>query len=993
MDTPYVFISYSTKDSDTANLVHSFLESNGIPCWIASRNIEGGESFAAQIVDAINDCAAFVMIASGDSDQSGHVSNEMSIAFSLKKKTIPFRIANYTLSKSSVYFLQQAQWIDANNNLNEALRRLVAAVRTVIPEKNSADETKTLKADVAVPEVHSAQEKEEDKTPSLSRDEIVDLLLNKISKFPYCLKDRTAGPFYEKFKAHAKVLFDHTVSMYFKGKITAGGIDYIDFMVDTLSQGQGISLQVKGQPGCAKNMLLQLAYYRMLGSFRNGESDHLPIYISSSYYEKLKYTQGNERAEMRAKIDEECHEFYTFVRKNPNVKPVLMVEAVREHVVSAFAPEDVIFDLFKDYAKTAKAFAKFNRVVALDIGLIKNRRRHKRTIPLIGNAFGYVFKFSSIPITDKSACIAVIDAILAMYEDVHDGVNSNEVYKAFKQLRFLTLDIFTVRLIATELSQGLSVADISLVDMYERLALSELDGDEKKMLVIAQELYEYIFNDQHDVKSRPYNAVLWSLPHKHSAYLEFMIALYAAYSIRSTDVPDRLRFLKNSMTSMENRFMVSHLHNNFSLQESLLDLVIENYDSFNIHQKSNAAYWLGKLSYSELTDTAEVFLEKEYNRLYPLVCGNHSQTLTNRYNQYLFRSVSHGLISYGRTNVLDAYLDLVISNDVTNAINRGTTVQYMGDCYQISSHNDFYLDDDPNIGEQALRILSSNVEAALTGKRSNYVETDLVALLSLLQARMHTRPEDLGYNLSPYCKKCLDLLEEYQKRPRSVVSDKLLCYFISIKEDLDQYLKDFRIDVAHTVYDNLSKMKDVRRKNWKKFLVKNPESIADHTMSSWIMGMIYLPDEYNEQNYNKEIVLNMILLHDMAESYLGDQVGELSEPTKELKMQNDYLRKIFLKGTYPEIANMSKYYSAWEEYYFGQTINARIARDINLIQTVNTFFEYFSQNVEKYTVEMAKSWLSECDKLSTNIGYELFERIIVNNPSYRKAMDSLITKQ
>ena len=53
MKKPFVFISYSTKDADSANLVHSYLEGNGVACWIASRNIEGGQSFAVQIVDAI----------------------------------------------------------------------------------------------------------------------------------------------------------------------------------------------------------------------------------------------------------------------------------------------------------------------------------------------------------------------------------------------------------------------------------------------------------------------------------------------------------------------------------------------------------------------------------------------------------------------------------------------------------------------------------------------------------------------------------------------------------------------------------------------------------------------------------------------------------------------------------------------------------------------------------------------------------------------------
>lgn len=985
MKKPYVFISYSTKNSDEANLVHSYLESNGISCWIASRNIEGGESFAAQIVDAIYDCSAFVMIASDHSNDSGHVGNELSLAFGQKKKIIPFRVADFSLSKSNLYFLQQAQWIDAFENMNEGLRHLLAAVRSEFPEEPAVEEAEEEEVLVFREEVEKAPEND---TPPLSREEIVSLLLKNIAKFPYCLRDRTLGKSYDSFKAHANVLFDHTLSMYFRGKMTARGIDYVDFVADSLSQGQGISIQVKGLPGCAKNMLLQLAYYKMLGSFLREESNYLPIYLSSSYYEKLSYEKGNERADMKKVIDAECHDFFDFVRKTPNVHPVLMIEAVREHVVSAFAPEDVVLDLFKEYAKDCREFAKFNRIVALDTGLIKNRQRLKRTIPLIGDVSGYTFRFRSVPITDKAACLAVITAILAMYKDSHDGIAADDVYKALKRLRFPTLDIFTIRLVATELAQGLSVDDISLVDMYERLALNELKGDEEKMLVIARELYEYVFNDQHNVKNRPYNAALWSLPHKHSAYLEFMIALFAVHSIQNPDESDNLRFLKNSMTSMENRFMASHLKNNFHLQELLLQLVLKNYDGFTVHQKSNAAYWLGKLSYSELTEEAQRLLDREHDRLLPLVRDDFSQTLTNRYNQYLFRSVCHGLISYGRTNVLDEYLCLVITNDATNAIDRGTVIQYMGDSYQVSAHNDFYLDDDPNLGEQAIRILCSNVEADLTAKRHGYVEVDLVSLLSLVQARMHTTPEKLSYNLTPYCQKCLELLREYRKRPRSIVSEKLLCYFHTVEEDLATYVGDSRFDAAFRLYSDLSAIKDVKRTQWSSYNVENPESVADHTIGTWLMAMIYLPNEYNEQNYDKQKILQMLLLHDMAEAILGDCSGELSEPTKELKQQNDLLRRLFLKGTYPEVANMTDCYNVWVEYYEAQSINARIARDINLLQTINTFFGYFAADPMAHSVESVNKWLAESDKISTDIGYDLFERIIPHNPLYRKAIDA-----
>ena len=135
MKKPFVFISYSTKDQETANLVHSYLEGKGIPCWIASRNIEGGESFARLILSTIRDpaCMVFVMVASQNSNSSGHVSNELAFAFKDEKKIIPFLIESFEFSDDNMYHLVRAQWIEAFNNMNEGLKHLLAAVRAVIP--------------------------------------------------------------------------------------------------------------------------------------------------------------------------------------------------------------------------------------------------------------------------------------------------------------------------------------------------------------------------------------------------------------------------------------------------------------------------------------------------------------------------------------------------------------------------------------------------------------------------------------------------------------------------------------------------------------------------------------------------------------------------------------------------------------------------------------------------------------------------------------------
>lgn len=979
MKKPYVFISYSTKDSDVANLVHSYLEGNGIPCWIASQNIEGGESFAMKIVEAIDDCAAFVLIASENSNDSPHVSREMSLATGKDKKIIPFRIREYTLSKNNLYFLQLSQWINAENNINEALKHLLRVLREEFPE----DALPAEPAPVARPKVQGpAAEERADDTPALSREEIVALLLERIDKFSYNLKDRTWASHYDEFKKKAMVLFSATLSMTFKGKSTARGVDYVELIVDTLSGRSGSTIQINGLPGCAKNMLVQLAYYKMLENFLEGKSNCLPIYLSSGYYENQSYTCGAEQEEMATLIEEDLREYFTYLAKNPDVKPVLMLVAVREHVVSRFAPEDVILKLWQPYGK-------FSRVVAVDTGLIKNNLRLKRGIPILGSTSGYTFKFQSIPITDKELCRTAIRAILDMYLDEYGDLSEDDVYQALCKLQFEVIDIFIIRLVATELTRGCSISTISLVDMYEKLAIAEVKGNAEKLFDIAKEIYTYVY-DERKSTSQSYNAVLWSLPHKHNTYLEFLIAYYFSRTVMDLEESRDFSLLDASMTSMENLFISYYMKDSYPLQKAILELVIKNYSSFNYAQKNTTTYWMGELTYTELKEKAKVLLEAEYKRLKGLVKTNNANTLENKNNHLLFRSVCLALIAHGCTSVLDEYLCLIVINDVANAINRGAVIQYMGDGFSTNRYNELYLDTDLTLGEQPIRILCSRVEAKLMEKRRGFVETNLVSLLTLVQARMHVPPEKLPYNLGMYAAICLDLLEKYYKRPRSIVSDKLHYYFVSLGEDLKLYTANYRSDVAFTLYKDFESM-NKKRNAWQAYGIAQPESYAEYTMATWRLAMIFLPEEHDAEGYCKQEILDMILIHAMADSVL-DRSGEpLAVWERDLKAQNDQIKKMFLKGTFPDVANMTHYYNVWTGYYNCKNINARIARDITLIQTVDTFFSHFSKAPDAFSLETLKEWLEKNNQLSTNIGYDLFDRIILHNSIYRKAVDYKVT--
>ena len=218
------------------------------------------------------------------------------------------------------------------------------------------------------------------------------------------------------------------------------------------------------------------------------------------------------------------------------------------------------------------------------------------------------------------------------------------------------------------------------------------------------------------------------------------------------------------------------------------------------------------------------------------------------------------------------------------------------------------------------------------------------------------------------------------------MSDKLLFYFKSMEEDLRIYLDSENFDIGPLIYNRYRGLREIKRNQWLEKQIEDPESIAEHTFSAWIMAMFFLPEEYPADGYSKREILDMLLVHDMAEADVGDQMISLNEPKRELKKQNDVLKKLFVKGTYPDIANLTHYYNVWTGYYNGMNVNARIARDINLLQTVYTFCEYYCHYPDHFEFADVEKWMKEKNNLKTELGYELFDRLITNNQDFMKVV-------
>jgi hypothetical protein len=108
-----VFISYSQPDYACAIEMVARVESEGIDCWIAPRDIAPSADWAAEIIDAISNARVMILIFSGSSNDSPQVRREVERAVHKNVNILPFRIERVAASKSLEYFLSSQHWMDA----------------------------------------------------------------------------------------------------------------------------------------------------------------------------------------------------------------------------------------------------------------------------------------------------------------------------------------------------------------------------------------------------------------------------------------------------------------------------------------------------------------------------------------------------------------------------------------------------------------------------------------------------------------------------------------------------------------------------------------------------------------------------------------------------------------------------------------------------------------------------------------------------------------
>lgn len=136
-----VLISYSSHDKLQADAICNRLESQGIRCWIAPRDVPSGTEYANSIVKAIELCQVLLLVYSSAAKDSEQVKREVERAVSEGKKILPVRIEDASMSKTFEYYVGSIHWLDAiTPPLEKHIDKLAADLKALLSKDDDGAE-------------------------------------------------------------------------------------------------------------------------------------------------------------------------------------------------------------------------------------------------------------------------------------------------------------------------------------------------------------------------------------------------------------------------------------------------------------------------------------------------------------------------------------------------------------------------------------------------------------------------------------------------------------------------------------------------------------------------------------------------------------------------------------------------------------------------------------------------------------------------------------
>lgn len=141
-------------------------------------------------------------------------------------------------------------------------------------------------------------------------------------------------------------------------------------------------------------------------------------------------------------------------------------------------------------------------------------------------------------------------------------------------------------------------------------------------------------------------------------------------------------------------------------------------------------------------------------------------------------------------------------------------------------------------------------------------------------------------------------------------------------------VKNLKTDPLLTVYFQLNHLKQIYRRGWllRGLDINHCESVADHLFGVAILTLFLGKEYFPHLDVNKLIIMSLV--HEIGEVFVGDITPKDDVTPEEKHMwERKAMLEILSNTPHKEL-----YISLWEEYEDGKTDEAKVLREIDILE-------------------------------------------------------------
>ncbi|MDR2568789.1 MAG: HD domain-containing protein [Oscillospiraceae bacterium] len=794
-----------------------------------------------------------------------------------------------------------------------------------------------------------------------------------------------------------------------------------------------IPIIVKGNPTLGKSTFMGLFYIFILEQFVNGKIDYVPFYYN------------NESAIKRSSNDEDVGEAVNriaeFFKATNELANRLNIPAlyVFDGLTNSTSYKNVVEEFVQNIEQQFKGSNNKDKLIYI-IDEFSNRSSERYNIGLHEDV-DYVMYFNNLDAATRPASdmqtFLFINAYAKLYS-LPDIITNNAV-AAYNELMLQHIDFNIVSTFEDELFRDNRNIQFSLGTLYERYARRKLSNRvERYRDKVAYRMYKdaslSYWNYKNDVTISDFK-----LLSEQSGLLQYLVA--ACYiekllgSLRGKP-PEILNILFDKFMAV---LIVDMLSGKTSDKVSIH--IRRAFDKLDFKGRSSLSYLVGRL---EIDGANDILASQEKKLIEIGVPASHPDI---DYYYFARRSVfiSKINISTNEHASLDAYLEFLFQDSYQCRINRVFYRLYYKDITlkelkyydKVQSRFDFHF----TYHNIANRLHS--IENKKSSSRYTLLEIDLFTVCNLFQVRIEKQWVELKYSRSSgkwtktdsrdevsflykdnnkehlqHLEKVVNwvsiYLEHYMLSESSIAYQALISYFELVSDMFQEFLSKVNtsrselrsplikwLERSHNLFSerrigwNIPHNNKLNLMQINKIKETTPvvETVAEHILSTYLIGLLYLPDKiddiYAETEYNKQEILNTILIHDLGEAEVGDYPPQFDGYDEIQQLEDDYLSKLFQLGTFEENGSLFSYYRMWKSWRAsesGVNINIKIAIELDKIQMIYRFLKLVEENRKEvcFNAERKESFLNEYKKIKTPVGKMVLYQLFLNNSEVAK---------